>query len=220
MFFVFKADGQIKPENDGYSFTAIASSTNWDKQGERLSEKCLAEMAEESKVPLTVGATHKQTIIDPTAIVGFGAPELLDDHRLLCKCQLIPKHVHAASLAWIVQNAPEELAFSVMGSVPEGAVEKTREGTVINSLVWNHLLLCRSGSNVNEDAILAGLEKAELGEWPAVVFKAALRNYPERELDVSSLGEEMAKASIEQHQIASPFTILQDLQDDYNRGEG
>lgn len=172
--FVFKADvAASEPQDDTrYPFVGVASSTSLDRQGERITEKCLAGMAEQVPMVLAVAPSHNEAIVDVMAEAGTITAFKAEDGDLHIAGNLDPKHPNAEFLWGKMQEGNSKL--SIAGRVLE-ARKSVWDGDLgkhvgeIDAIELDHILLCRSAAAVNQGTSIV----AQTGDWADAIFKAA-----------------------------------------------
>ena len=174
------ADVAADTSNKG-SFVGIASSCNLDRRKQALSKKALDGMTEQGGIPLVVGATHEDAIVDVKAEVGkvewFWTEGDLGD-TLKFSGKLDPSHPDYEF--WCSKLDPEnEFSFSyktsIGGWVPKDAIQKTyKDGElieVLDAFRLDHLLFCRGDAAINQDtAISRGMASPD--DWQGAIFYA------------------------------------------------
>lgn len=173
--FAFKADvatGDPQAEVQ-YPFTGVASSTSIDRQGERITEKCLTSMAEQVPMVLAVAPSHAEAIVDVMAEAGTITAFKVEDGDLHISGELDPAHPNAAFLWGKMQAGNQKL--SIAGRVLEARksvwdANLGKHVVEIDSIELDHVLLCRSSSAVNQDTSIVAQAEAD---WADAIFKAA-----------------------------------------------
>lgn len=176
---VFKSLGE-----DPWAFRGIASTTSIDRQGERMTEKAIADFKEQIKpsckksVPLCVGTDHKSVMANVTAEVGKIEQVGGDSNTFEIFGRIDEDHPFGKSLAKRLQDTedPPDWKLSIGGSIPSGGKSMLWDSTLgqhvveINKIDLNHVFLCRGEAAVNQDTAISGKSESD---WAECVFKAA-----------------------------------------------
>lgn len=176
--------------DDPWAFRGVASTTSLDRQGERMTEKAIADFKEQIKpsnrksVPLCAGTDHKAVMANVLAEIGKIEEVGGDGGTLEIYGRLDPDHPYSKTLANRLQEIdnPPDWKLSIGGNIPPGGksmlwdMDLGQNVVEINKIDLDHIFLCRGRAAVNQDTDFS--KKAE-DDWIDVVCKAASVEVPD-----------------------------------------
>jgi hypothetical protein len=202
--FVFNVAVSKASVDDPWAFRGVASTTSIDRQGERMTEKAIADFKEQIKpsnrksVPLCAGTDHKSVMANVLAEIGKIEEVGGDDGTLEIYGRLDPDHPYSKTLANRLQEIdnPPDWKLSIGGNIPPGGksmlwdIDLGQHVVEISKIDLDHIFLCRGRAAVNQDTDFS--KKAE-DDWVDVVLKAAsveVSDKPWGDVDKSKLPKE------------------------------
>jgi hypothetical protein len=188
--FEFRADiREVKSEGDQLSFVigaatdALVAGPNGQAPG-RLTHRALTGMRAQGVIPIVSGPNHVQGMSDPFTIIGEGTPLQSPDGEFVVRCELYPKHPHAADLYDKVQRHPEWYKASIGGLIPkDGVSQQIARGAdgrsvyerVIDQCPLDHIYFCRARSALDQGTWVAPESRAggAVDSFAEALFRAA-----------------------------------------------
>jgi len=165
-------------ESGGFRFLSRASTSSLDSVDHIILPSAIEDMRSQGRVPVTVGAKHEDTIVDPLSVIGFSVPSVDGDTEdFIVEGEIIASHPYAGFAIDLIKHYPEEVKVSVGGFVPADHRKEVRDPLTgksrieIEKFKLNHILLCRKDSALNQDTWVTA--KAEGYGWEDAIFKAA-----------------------------------------------
>lgn len=156
-FYASLSAASIADETQPYRIKGVASSSVLDSTDHVITETAIARLNMTTRIPLTVGAEHFNTLTDVLSIIGWGTPTVAEGQdQFTIVGYLKPEHPYTPSLYEDIKAYPEEYKLSIGGFVPsDGAVEEYDPQssmwiTYINEFVLDHILVCRANAAKNQ----------------------------------------------------------------------
>jgi len=167
---IFKADGE-------WRFTGRASTTSIDRQGERISENAIKGFKEQLGVALCMGDDHKAAVTSIASEIGMIDTVGGGINEFDIGGPIFKEHPYGSFVYSRLSNPnnPPNWKLSIGGKIPEGGKRMEWDPdagmyvSVIDSIILDHVFLCRGNTAVNQDTWIEG--KSE--DWGDAIFKAA-----------------------------------------------
>lgn len=167
---IFKADGD-------WRFAGRASTTSIDRQGERISEKAIEGFKEQLGVALCMGDDHKTAVTSVASEVGMIDTVGGGTNEFDIAGPIFKEHPYGNFVYSRLSNpdSPPNWKLSIGGKIPDGGKRMEWDAdagmyvSVIDSIILDHVFLCRGNTAVNQDTWIEG--KSE--DWGDAIFKAA-----------------------------------------------